>query len=275
MKMKLGEREFGIEEQSTDGNAYLIESRSKFMKLIGEHNEALSKYCRFLTGFREDGEDLLQETWLKAWSAFCKDGHTWNRTYLRNIAYHAWIDRIRKGRERTRLNIGFDSEGDNGIEKAAADSCDPLKLWSAAERLVNVLTPEQRTIYLLMEYLRFTAAETSELLGTTEGGVKASLHRARRKLDRYRKAENEGPSSMEKNRIEDEQTIFAYMEAIRLQDVRALLILRNGGSGEEAALAIRCTSTAQPDRSVQSLLKPDLYRSSRTCFSQIRLRQAA
>lgn len=204
----------------------------EFAELIAKHDEALERYCRFLTGSAADGQDLLQETWLKAWAAFREHGGARNRTYLRSIAYHAWIDRVRKGREETAL----DAVNEEGIFYAA----DPLRLWPAAERLVSVLTPDQRTVYLLMEYLRFTAAETAELLGTTEGGVKASLHRARKKLDKRRQSEQEWTEPLAETKDSDEQAVFAYMQAIQLQDVRALMVLWNGGSGEEASLAVRC-----------------------------------
>lgn len=266
MKRKHDERETGIGKTKTYDNRKLTECRSEFVKLIGEHNEALGKYCRFLTGSVPDGEDLLQETWLKAWSAFRIGEQTWNRTYLRSVAYHARIDRIRKKRQES----GLDTE----LETAAAYSYDPLKMWAVADLLLRILTSDQRTVYLLIEYLRFTAAETAELLGTTEGGVKASLHRARKKLDEWRQPESETLKSTDKKQVEDEQAIFAFMEAIRLQDVRALLILRNGGSGEEAALAIRCTSAVRSGRTAIPLRQPDSDPGIRACFPQPRLRQA-
>lgn len=213
----------------------------EFAELIAEHDDVLGRYCRFLTGSVADGQDLLQETWLKAWAAFREHGGARNRTYLRSIAYHAWIDRMRKGRDEA-ISDPINEEG------AACAKTDPLRLWPAAERLVRVLTPDQRTVYLLMEYLRFTAAETAELLGTTEGGVKASLHRARKKLDKRRQSEQEWTEPLAETKNSDEQAVFAYMQAIQLQDVRALMVLWNGGSGEEASLAVRCSIPARVNR---------------------------
>ncbi|WP_172254190.1 sigma-70 family RNA polymerase sigma factor [Saccharibacillus deserti] len=205
-----------------------------FSDLIAEHGESLTKYCRFLTGSKMESEDLLQETWLRAWSVYREQKRSWNRSYLRSIAYHAWIDRLRKKGKETEKAM-------SNLLREEPES-DPLRLWSASERIVRTLTPEQRTIYLLMEYLRFTAAETSQLLGTTEGGVKASLHRARRKLDDRQRGDNEArdlPADIDQDEA-GERTVFAYLEAIRLQDVRALLLLRNGGSADEASGAARC-----------------------------------
>ncbi len=242
-----------------------------FAKLFKHHEEALKRYCRFLTGSAPEAEDLLQETWVKAWLAFREKASAWNRTYLRSIAYHAWIDRKRKARH--------EAESEIQAENEKAEVFDPLRLWSAAERLIRILTPDQRTAYLLMEYMRFTAAETAALMRTTEGGVKASLHRARKKLDTYR-FEEQGRSDSRQNESEpyDELAIYAYMEAIRLQDVRALLVLRNGGTGEEAALAVRCADALCPNRMRGNPHSQAAERSAISTgkiFSSLRLRQAA
>jgi len=236
----------------------------EFAQLIEEHNEALGKYCRFLTGSAVDGQDLLQEAWLKAWTAFREKGGARNRTYLRSIAYHAWIDRVRKGKDEAVL--------DSIKEEGHAYAADPLRLWAAADRLVRVLTPDQRTVYLLMEYLRFTAAETAELLGTTEGGVKASLHRARKKLDKRRQPEQEGTELLIESNDADEQAVFAYMQAIQLQDVRALMVLWNGGSGEEASLVVRCGT---PVRIREARVDKMQLRGRSSVRSSLRLRLAA
>ncbi|QDH21885.1 RNA polymerase sigma factor [Saccharibacillus brassicae] len=214
-----------------------------FAALIREHGAALSAYCRFLTGCKSESEDLLQETWLKAWTAYGAKERTWNRAYLRSIAYHAWIDRVRKVREES----GYEADE----EATTSEEDDPLRLWAAAERIVRLLTPEQRTVYLLMEYMRFTASETAALLRTTEGGVKASLHRARKKLGAQHRERIEECSGLHgEERVQpEESTVFAYLEAIRLQDVRALLVLRNGGSAEDAAIAVRCAGNGGAGRS--------------------------
>lgn len=235
----------------------------EFAELIAEHDEALRKYCRFLSGSAADAQDLLQETWLKAWAAFREKGGARNRTYLRSVAYRAWIDRVRKRKDDAVLDP---------VKERAVDAVDPLRLWSAANRLVSVLTPDQRTVYLLIEYLRFTAAETAELLGTTEGGVKASLHRARKKLDKRRQREQERTEPLAESNDSDEQAVFAYMQAIQLQDVRALMVLWNGGSGEEASLAVRCGS---PARIREARIETAQPRKDLSARSSVRLRTAA
>ncbi|MDO3413393.1 RNA polymerase sigma factor [Saccharibacillus sp. CPCC 101409] len=212
------------------------EKRSAFVELMDEHGEALGKYCRFLAGSQTDSEELAQDMWMKAWTAFETGERIWNRTYLRRIAYHAWVDRLRKSRD--------EAEPLERIEAAASQS-DPLRLWTAAELLVRLLTPEQRTVYLLIEHLRFTAAETAELIGTTEGGAKAALRRARLKLEAHRLEDDLRRPSRQDEDPAGERLVFAYLEAIRLQDVRALLVLWNGGGADEASAAARCGAGVQ------------------------------
>lgn len=223
--------------------------RDEFEQRIAEHDVALTKYCRFLTGSITAGEDLRQEMWMKAWASYREKGGIQNRSYLRRIAYHAWIDGMRKSTDEIATTQDLAEEFSLEAGMMNVDRSDPLRLWSAAELLVRWLTPDQRTVYLLMEYLRFTAAETAEFLRTTEGGVKASLHRARKKLEEYRDSSANFNKVAKKSNIVDEQVVFAYMQAIQLQDVRALMVLWNGGSGEEASLAVRCAvPVPQPKR---------------------------
>ena len=223
-------------ESIPDASSANGEKQSAFAEMMNEHGEALGKYCRFLAGSQTDAEELTQETWMKAWAAFGTGERFWNRTYLRRIAYHAWIDRLRKSRD--------EAEPFDEIE-AAAPQADPLRLWTAAELLVGLLTPEQRTVYLLIEHLRFTAAETAELVGTTEGGVKAALRRARMKLEAHRREVPRRRSYRQDDDQAQERLVFAYLEAIRLQDVRALLVLWNGGGADEASAAARCGAGVQ------------------------------
>lgn len=62
--------------------------------------------------------------------------------------------------------------------------------------MIKHLSPLQRTAFVLRDVLGYSAAEAAEYLGTSEGAVKAALHRARLALARVREelAEDEGPA---------------------------------------------------------------------------------
>ncbi|GGA53179.1 RNA polymerase sigma factor [Paenibacillus physcomitrellae] len=219
-----------------------------FSEWLEEHQQALKAYCRYLTGSEWEGQDLLQEMWLKVWIAKKQQKELKvNRSYLRRVAYHAWIDRCRKPE--------FSRRSEDDLELQLNDlkqqeEIDAAALYSAIESMVKYLTISQRAALMLMDIYRFTAVEAADILHTTEGAVKAALHRARQKLkrmnkehfhsrdpygddreDRDRLKEGEQADMVEAVEVEveaDSAVVFAYMKAFKSHDIAALAALFNG-----------------------------------------------
>jgi RNA polymerase sigma factor (sigma-70 family) len=148
------------------------ELHDHFANITEPVRPALWRYCLRLTGNAWDAEDLVQETLIKA---FGRLRHYWQpldaKSYLFRIATNAWIDLQRKGRLPT-------SDLDEVGEPASAE-VDPGERWAAMEALVAALPPRQRVVLLLIDVFDFTAGEVAAMIGSTEGAVKAALHRAR------------------------------------------------------------------------------------------------
>lgn len=84
------------------------------------------------------------------------------------------------------------------------------------EILLCELSPKQRVAMLLSVGLDYTAQETAEMTGTSEGAVKAALHRARTKLKR------------EKSQVElnlDQDRVATYVTAFRERKPEKLIDL--------------------------------------------------
>lgn len=214
---------------------------------IGEHQQALRRYCRSLAGSPWEGDDLAQDTWLKVWSALLggKDDEQITRAYLYRVAHNAWIDRSRK---RTVSVVREPVE-----DEWHAPQVSTLDVCTAIETLVQTLVPAQRTALLLVDILKYSAAEAAELTGSTEGAVKAALHRARTKLkmavagnnddkgnqakdkdkDRYRDRANEEDKSET-----DGLMTYAYLEAFRQQNATAMVMLMNDSASKEAVVSL-------------------------------------
>lgn len=142
---------------------------------------ALSRYCQSLTGNRWEAEDLVQDTWVKAIRTIQGDGHPNPEAFLLRVARNAWVDRLRrKGVQTSALQ---QAEGPRKQEEAGA----LFELEAAFHALARHLSPLQRAVFLLRDVLDYTAAETARLLETTEGAVKAALHRARHALEEVRR----------------------------------------------------------------------------------------
>lgn len=140
---------------------------------IKEWYPQLYRYSCFLSQNKWDGEDIAQEAALKAsqqYSAF-------NAGMLNKIAYHHWIDVIRKkGRETLVAEI----PEAQFMDKAMA----PDVKMELIETYLKQLTPKQAVIFALKEGFRYQTAEIAEIFSTTETAVKSALFRAKKQLEK-------------------------------------------------------------------------------------------
>lgn len=227
------------------------ERSDSFMVRINLHHQNLRQYCHALTGSPWEGEDLVQDTLLKVWSAFHRGLKEEQVTlaYLYRVARNAWIDQCRKKSP---------ALTQQPLEEARHPAADPLDVWIAMETLVQQLPPGQRTAFLLVDVLHYTASEAAAMVKTSEGAIKAALHRARVKL-RIRNvalrqqeekewpttgagSENGSYSSAEA----DSSRTYAYLEAFRQQNTAAMVMLMNDGvQGEAVAPLLYAQSRKQ------------------------------
>lgn len=199
-----------------------------FPEWIDAHQKALRSYCRALAGSAWEGDDLAQDTWLKIWSSLRNQGDRirLTRAYLYKAARNTWIDRGRKKMLPAQTML---------VEELPQRQLDETSVWAAMETLVSQLPPNQRTALLLVDVLQYTAAEAAQLIQSTEGAVKAALHRARTKLRngllQSREGEEQGKARAFSERQNDagahEAVVYAYLDAFRRQDASALAMLFN------------------------------------------------
>lgn len=152
---------------------------------------ALNKYCLSLTHSTWDAEDLAQDTWIKALGVLKTSENTNVQALLMRIAKNTWIDVTR--RKATFYKV---LERIHRKETASSDSS-LFEIEHVFQALIQHLSPLQRTVFLMRDVLGYSAIETAERIGTTDGAVKAALFRARQALQSVREelfAEAEGPS---------------------------------------------------------------------------------
>lgn len=138
-------------------------------KLCTELYPALVRYCCFLSKNKWDGEEIAQETILKALEYY-QETNKLNARLLNKIAYHHWIDTIRKRKFESNENISD-----------AIPIKDPT-IFETVEKLTQQFTPKQAIIFMLKEAFQYKVSEIAELLATSETSVKSSLHRAKKRL---------------------------------------------------------------------------------------------
>jgi len=157
---------------------------------VERHRRELHVHCYRMLGSLEESEDLVQETFLRAWrrrDSF--EGRAPLRAWLYKIATNACLDALDK-RPRTVSPAGEvlwlqpypdqlldELEADEPGPEAAAISKETIEL--AFLVAVQHLPPLQRAVLIVRDVLGFSARETATLLETSVQAVNSALQRAR------------------------------------------------------------------------------------------------
>ncbi|WP_162551076.1 RNA polymerase sigma factor [Paenibacillus tepidiphilus] len=199
---------------------------------------ALNRYCLSLTRSNQDAEDLAQDTWVKAlgYEKFSVNPNP--EALLLRIARNTWIDLARR---RTSLRRVLERSGPPLQEQRE------LRLTEsemAFQLLLEHLTPLQRTVFLLRDVLGYSAAEAAGRLNTSEGAVKAALHRARQTLKEVREepAAAEGPAAPQQADLRE--LLAALAKAYEAGQVPVMLELLRQEEAAGVTMAI-ATGTVQ------------------------------
>ena len=150
-------------------------------------DEYLPRVFRFalrLTGSRQEAEDLVQETFLRAWRrrSQLRDPNA-TAPWLFTIAKNLWDDRLR---HKARRPAAFEPLDDNQQSTASGPDHD-LAVQDDLCRVLeamNSLPARQREVLHLSGCEGLSVREISQVLGITSDAVKASLCEARKRLRR-------------------------------------------------------------------------------------------
>jgi RNA polymerase sigma-70 factor, ECF subfamily len=161
-----------------------------FLEATLPHLDVVYQVARRVAGDGQDPEDLVQETYLRAYAAFgsWRGGST--RAWLAAICLNAARSEARRRRGRpweVPLRVPLDAlpmaRADRG--QHAHDVADVVIAGLDAQEVSRGLAqlPEpQRVCIVLMDVAGYTAAETAQVLGCPRGTVLARVHRGRRRL---------------------------------------------------------------------------------------------
>ena len=189
--------------------------REEFTRRTGRFRGELLAHIYRMLGSAEEAEDLVQETYLRAWRSYDRfEGRSSVRTWLYRIATNVSLTAIqRRARRPLPSGLGAPTEDPEAPLVAgpevpwvqplpdvllAAEPEDPAAVAAsrAGIRLAFVaalqyLSARQRAVLVLRDVLGWPAAEVAELLGTTTTAVNSMLRRARAQLARALPAEDE------------------------------------------------------------------------------------
>jgi RNA polymerase sigma-70 factor (ECF subfamily) len=166
----------------------------EFLEATLPHLDTLYRVARHIGADRWNAEDLVQETYLRAFAAF--DTHVgpstraWLVTICVNLARSEGRRRSRRVAESPAAATDLED-----LEPIGPDVYHQVQARLDKEAVVRALeglTGEQRRAIVLMDLAGHTAAEVAEMLGVPRGTVLARVHRGRRRLARVLAAEGIG-----------------------------------------------------------------------------------
>jgi RNA polymerase sigma-70 factor (ECF subfamily) len=223
---------------------------STFAALLERHRGELQVHCYRMLGSFEDSEDLVQETFLRAWrkrASFGSDGRSAFRAWLYRIATNACLDVLR-GRPRRVLPPEVAPPGDPTapppppadlpwlqpypdrlLEPISPAEDEPGALVVARETIelafiaaIQHLPPRQRAVLILRDVLGSSAKDTASLLEASLASVNSALHRARATLrDHLGERRTEWTRSSEPSE-EERELLRRYLDAHERADADGL-----------------------------------------------------
>ncbi|MER7010219.1 sigma-70 family RNA polymerase sigma factor [Saccharopolyspora sp. NPDC000359] len=178
-----------------------------FLRMANRFRRELLAHCYRMMGSVQDAEDLVQETYLRAWRAHDRfEGRSSLRTWLYRIATRTCLNAL-QSRQRRPLPVGLGGPSTDLADPDLSrpdlpwlqpipdalvlDEADPAAVVATREgiRLALVaalqhLPPRQRAVLILRDVMGWRAAEVADVLDTTATAVNSSLRRARAHLER-------------------------------------------------------------------------------------------
>jgi RNA polymerase sigma-70 factor, ECF subfamily len=229
----------------------LPREESAVAALFERHRREIQVHCYRMLGSFEDSEDLVQETFLRAWrkrASFGLGGRSSVRAWLYRIATNACLDVLRSRPRRVLPPQVVAAAGDPAVppsppadlpwlqpypdrllEPIAPAEDEPGAVVVARETIelafiaaIQHLPPRQRAVLILRGVLGWSAKDTASLLEVSVGSVNSALQRARATLrDRLGERRTEWARSSEPSE-EERELLRRYVDAHERADAEAL-----------------------------------------------------
>jgi RNA polymerase sigma-70 factor (TIGR02960 family) len=166
---------------------------SAFAKLSQPYRRELHVHCYRMLGSFEAAEDVVQETYLRAWRNLDNfEGGPLFRAWLYKIATNACLDEIRRNKRRVPALESFrdvpwlQPYPDRLLDEMAPREEEPETVVVERETIeltfvavIQALPPRQRAVLIMRDVLDWTARATAELLDMTVAAANSALQRAR------------------------------------------------------------------------------------------------
>lgn len=162
-----------------------LRQREAFEQIVKEYSEQLYWQIRRMVFSHEDANDLLQNTFVKAWlNIDYFRGDAKMSTWLYRIAFNECLTFLNKQRANNQISID-----EINAEMIGKLESDPYFDGDATQKTflkaIQSLPEKQRIVFNLKYFKEMKYEEISEILGTSIGGLKASYHHAVKKIEAF------------------------------------------------------------------------------------------
>ena len=223
------------------------ETDREFMALVEPMRGELMAHCYRMLGSVHDAEDLVQETYIRAWRAFHGfEGRSSLRTWMYQIATNTCLTAL-QSRKRRPLPTGLGAPASDPTDalqtrpevtwlepmpdtlvagtspedpEATAVTHDSIRIAFIAA--LQHLTPTQRAVLILRDVLNWRAAEVASALDTTVAAVNSALQRARAHVEKLAPAD-EASSQLSADDPEVKAKLDRYVAAFEAYDIDTIV----------------------------------------------------
>jgi RNA polymerase sigma-70 factor, ECF subfamily len=215
----------------------------EFAALVERHRRELRVHCYRMLGSFDEAEDLVQETFLRAWRAIDRfEGRSGVRAWLYRIATNACLDAL-EGAARRVLPQDLGPASGSGVDlpprtdipwlqpfpdRLAPADTEPGAATVARETIelaflaaVQHLPPRQRAALLLRDVLGWRPGEVATVLGSSTASVNSALQRARATLREHLPARRADWMAAPPT-AEEREVLRRYMAALESADPDAM-----------------------------------------------------
>ena len=207
-----------------------------FHALAERHRRELHVHCYRMLGSFDEAEDLVQETYLRAWRGRERfEGGPLMRAWLYRIATNACLDHLRRVKRQAPASQSFAESPwiqpypDHLLDEIAPTDEQPDVKVVTKETIelsylavIQLLTPPQRAVLILRDVLDWSASETASALDISVAAANSALQRARATLQERMPARD---AATPEPSVDERALLQRLLEAHERADVAAAVAL--------------------------------------------------
>ena len=160
-----------------------MDKRREFESIVREYSEQLYFTIRRIVLTHDDANDVLQETFLKAWNSYDTfQGGSKISTWITRIAINDSVDFLRRNKHQASATSDDISVANTLL---ADEYFDGSETEAMLQEAIAQLPDVQRTVFQLRYFEEMKYSDISKLLDTSEGALKASYHIAVKKITEF------------------------------------------------------------------------------------------